>query len=132
MLASYPSAWLLLTLPFISTYVIRDIPALLRLAGRRNVTMRLIGVAGLAAMVVGLVARIPPEFGLPMMVLGGAVSGFTVFTLPRYEGSDGDNWRRWQPPPDEPPPPANDGRVDWDRFDRIRAQWERQPVNRRV
>jgi hypothetical protein len=126
-LATYPSAWLLLTLPFLSTYVIRGVPPLLRLAGRRNTTMRLIGVAGLAAMAVALIGVVPPAVGLPTMVLGGAVSGFTVFTLPRRDGSDGGDWRRWRPPPDDPPP-HTDQPLDWERFDRTRAQWERQAV----
>jgi hypothetical protein len=131
MLASYPSAWLLLTLPFLSTYVIRGVPSLLALAGRRNATMRLTGVAGLAAMLVALIGVVPPVFGLPVMLVGGAVAGFTVFTLPLNGESDGDDWRWWHPPPDDPPPPGTDGPLDWDQFDRIRAHWERQPVLRR-
>lgn len=127
MLASYPATWLLLTLPFLSTYVIRCVPSLLGLAGRRNRSMRLIGAAGLVAMLVALTGVVAPTFGLPMMVLGGLVSGFIVFTLPPKGGSDGDDWRRWPPPPHDPPPPDTDGPLDWEHFDRIRAQWERQP-----
>lgn len=128
MLATYPSAWLLLTLPFLSMYVIRCVPALLRLAGRRNATMRLMGAAGLVAMAAALIGDVPPVFGLPMTVLGGAVSGFTVFTLPRGDGSDGDDWRRGQFPPDDRPPPKTDRPLDWDQFDRVRARWEQQPA----
>lgn len=130
MLARYPPAWLLLSLPFLSTYVIRGVPSLLSLAGRRNTSMRLMGAAGLATMLVGLTGAVAPAFGLPMMVLGGVVSGFTAFKRPPKGGSDGDDWRRWRPPPDDPPPPDADGRLDWEQFDRIRAQWERQPVRR--
>lgn len=128
MLATYPAAWLLLTLPFLSIYVIRCIPALLRLAGQRNARMRLIGVAGLGAMAAALFGAVPPAFGLPIMVLGGAVSGFTVFTLPRPDGSDGDDWRWGHLPPDDPPPPASDRPLDWDQFDRVRARWEQQSL----
>lgn len=128
MLASYPSAWLLLTLPFLSSCFIRSVPALLNLAGRRNRTMRLVGIAGLATMLVALAGAVPPRFGIPMMIAGGLVSGFTVFTTRRPD-SEGDDWRRWQPPPDDPPPPPDDGEpLNWDLFDRMRAQWERQPV----
>lgn len=128
MFASYPAAWLLLTLPFLSGCVIRSVPSLHSLAGRRNRRMRLIGTAGLAAMLLGLTGVVPPRFGLPMMVLGGVVSGFTMFTLPRRGGSDDDDgWRWWRPPSDDPPPPDGDGTLDWDEFDRIRTRWELQP-----
>jgi hypothetical protein len=125
MLASYPAIWLLLTLPFLSTYVIRCVPSLLSLAARRNTSMRLIGAAGLVAMLVALTGVVAPMLGLAMMVLGGLVSGFTVFTLPPKSGSEGDDRHRW--PPHDPPPPTTDGPPDWEQFDRIRAHWERQP-----
>ena len=89
--------------------------------------MRLIGAAGLVAMLVALSGVVVPTIGLPMMVLGGLVAGFIVFTLPPEGGSDGDDWRGWRPPPHDPPPPDTDGPMDWAQFDRIRAQWERQP-----
>lgn len=128
MLASYPSAWLLLTLPFLSSCFIRSVPALLDLAGRRNRIMRLVGIAGLAAMLVALAGAVPPRFGIPMMIAGGLASGFTVFSVPRPDNG-GDDWRRWRPPPDDPPPPPDDGEpLDWELFDRARARWERQPV----
>lgn len=130
MLATYPSAWLLLTLPFLSSCLIRSIPPLLSLAGRRNRTMRAAGMVGMAGLFAGLLGVVPPAVGLPMMVIGGLVSGFTVFTLPRGRGSDGDDWRRWRPPPEDPPPPDTYGPTDWEQFDRIRAQWERRPVLR--
>jgi hypothetical protein len=127
MLASYPGAWLLLTLPFLSSILIRCVPALLTLASRRNRTMRVIGFAGLATMLIALVGGMHREIGFPLMVLGGVLSGFTVFTLQRPGG--GDDWRGWRRPPDDsdPPPPAG-GPLDWERFDRMRAEWERVPV----
>ena len=92
--------------------------------------MRLIGMAGLTVLLLALAGVVPPAYGIPMMIFGGAVSGFTVFTLPRPDDG-GDDWRRWRPPPDDPPPPPDDGEpLDWQLFDRLRAQWERQPVPR--
>ena len=126
MLASYPGAWLLLTLPFLSSCFIRCVPALLALAARRNRTMRVVGIAGLATMLVALVGE--PQIGLPIMVVGGVLSGFTVFTLARPD-DDGDDWRWGRPPPDDPePPPPADEPLDWEQFDRLRVQWEHVPI----
>lgn len=130
MLYSYPSAWLCLTLPFLSACLIRNVPALLGLAGRHNRAMRLLGVTGLAALLVALSGVIAPTYGILVMVVGGLVSGFSVFTR-SWGDHGGDDWRRRRPPPDEPPPPPDDGGLlDWELFDRLRASWERQPVAR--
>lgn len=128
MLMSYPSAWLLLVLPFLSSCFIRSVPPLLNLAGRRNRMMRVVGVAGLVTMIAALAGAAPPHYGIPLMIAGGLASGFTVFTIAKPDYGD-DGWRRFGPPPDDPPPPPDDGEpFDWERFDRVRAQWECQPV----
>lgn len=101
-----PSAWLLLTLPFLSSLVVRSVPALRALATRMIWLTMPVGIAGLALLSAGLLGLLPKPYGLPLAVLGGIVSGYTVFTLPR-SGSDDDDWRRSGPPPDDPPPPPS-------------------------
>jgi hypothetical protein len=133
MLSTYPGAWLLLCLPFLSSLVLRSVPCLWRLASALNWFTWPLGVLGLACLFAGLFALIPPPFALPMAIAGGAVSGYVVFSVPRRgSGSDGDDWRRPGPPPDEPPEPPFEGApIDWDLFDRLRGQWERRAVARR-
>ncbi len=124
-----PSAWLLLTLPFLSSLVVRSVPALRALATRMIWLTMPVGIAGLALLSAGLLGLLPKPYGLPLAVLGGIVSGYTVFTLPR-SGSDDDDWRRSGPPPDDPPPPPVPREpLDWDEFDRLRTGWERPLVD---
>jgi hypothetical protein len=65
---------------------------------------------------------------------GGAFAGLSIFSVPprdvggEDEPDDG-GWGNPPPPEDEPPPPSGDGgELDWERFDSLRAQWERTPV----
>jgi hypothetical protein len=130
MLGTYPSAWLLLALPFLSSVVIRSVPCLWNLATRLNWLTRPMGTLGLACLFAGLFGLVPSPYALPLAILGGLASGYTVFSLPgKWDGSDGDDWRRQDPPPDEPPPPPGaGGPIDWQLFDRLRSRWEREPV----
>jgi hypothetical protein len=125
MLASYPAASLLLALPFLSSLVVRSVPWLLALATRMNWLTRPIGMLGLACLCAGLLGVFPAPYALPLAILGGLASGYTVFCLPRRGGGrDGGDWWRRGPPPDEPPPPPlAGGPIDWQLFDRLRAQW---------
>jgi len=133
MLASYPSAWLLLTLPFLSSIVVRSVPWLLALATRMNRLTRPLGALGLACLFAGLFGLLPAPGALPVALIGGAVSGYVVFSLPRRDWDGGGGG--WEgpdpPPPDEPPPLGASGPIDWGMFDRLRAEWEWQPVGRR-
>jgi hypothetical protein len=125
----YPSEWLLLTLPFLSSLVVQSVPALRALATRMVWLTLPVGITGLALLAAGLVGLLPKPYALPLAILGGVVSGYTVFTLPR-SGSDGDDWRRSGPPPDDPPPPPVPREpLDWEEFDRVRAGWERPLVD---
>ncbi len=130
MLSTYPAAWLLLCLPFVSSVVIAASPPLRGLATRMNWMTRPVGMLGLALLFAGLTGLIPTPASVPLMILGGVVSGYTVFSTPRRsDGGGGDDWRRWTPPPDDPPaPPGASGPLDWELFDRLRADWERRPV----
>ena len=122
---TYPSAWLLLAVPFLSSLVVRHSPPLLRLATRMNRFTRPVGAIGLLLLCAGLVGLLP----LPLALLGGAVSGYTVFSAPG-DSDGGDDWRRPGPPPEEPPPPSGtDGPIDWQGFDRLREEWERPSVS---
>jgi hypothetical protein len=132
MLGTYPSAWLLLMLPFASSIVLRSVPRLWRLATTMNWLTRPLGTLGLICLFAALFGVLPRPYALPLAIIGGAVSGYTVFSLPgRDSGSDGDDWRRPGPPPNEPPPPpVVGGPIDWQLFDHLRAGWEQRPVTR--
>lgn len=132
MLRTYPSAWLLLTLPFLSSVVIRSVPCLWGWATTLNWLTRPLGTVGLVCLFGGMFGLIPSPYGLPVAIAGGLVSGYTVFSLRgKGNGSDGGDWRRGAPPPDEPPPPpVVGGPIDWQLFDRLRTRWEREPVSR--
>jgi hypothetical protein len=96
-----------------------------------NRLTRPVGILGLGLLCAGLVGLLPSPWGLPVALIGGAVSGYTVFTV-RTDTDDGDDWHRPGPPPDEPPPsPGADGPIDWRGFDRLREQWEREPTGAR-
>jgi hypothetical protein len=127
-LTSYPSVWILLALPFISSAVIASVPSLRKLTTTHNHSTWPAGLVGLLLLVAGLVGVLPAALGLPLMLLGGVVGGFAMFRT-RPDSDDDDDWRRWGEPPDDPPP--LDGPIDWQRFDRLRRQWERRPLARR-
>jgi hypothetical protein len=131
MFTSFPSAWLLLALPFVSALVISQIRPLTRLAESRHRTTRPLGIIGLGVLLGELLGLLPATSALPVMLLAGAVSGFALFASPRgHGGSDGGDWHR-DPPQDEPPlSPLGDRPPDWDLFDRLRAQWDRGPASR--
>ena len=129
MLTSYPSAWLLLGLPFISLVVILSVPRLRGLASTRNVITWPVGVLGLGCLLTGLLGFLSPGYGLPVMVGAGAVSGFSMLAVPQVDGNDGDDWRD---PPDDPSPQPTDGEaVDWQLFDLLRSRWDGAPTRGR-
>ena len=125
---TYPSAWLLLTVPFLSSLIVSHVPFLLRLATRMNRWTRPVGLFGLTLLCAGLVGLLPSPWGLPLALIGGALSGYTVFSI--HRGNEGgEDWREPGPPPDDPPPPPGaEGPIDWQGFDRLREQWEREPT----
>jgi hypothetical protein len=131
---SYPSAWLLLALPFISGMTIASTPRLRNLTARHNGVTSLIGVIGLGCLTAGLLGAWSLPYALVLTIAGGSVSGFSMFgRWPRISRDDGDDWRRGREPPEEPPPPRTpDGSINWDAFDRLRAQWEHGPVGDRT
>jgi hypothetical protein len=121
----------LLLLPFMSTTVIAHSTWLRKLATTHNWITWPLGVAGLGCLTAGLVGVLSGRYALPLTILGGAVSGFSVFSVRRTDDNDdGDDWRRRPPSPDIPPPqPAGEGPIDWERFDRLRGAWERRAVH---
>jgi hypothetical protein len=124
MVGLYPIAWALLTLPFLSSLAVRSVPALRRLATKMNRLTMPVGILGLAVLAAGLLGLLPKPYALPLAVIGGVVSGYSVFSLPRSD-SDGGDWRGSGPPPDDPPPPPFPHEpLDWNEFDRLRASWE--------
>jgi hypothetical protein len=127
MLSTYPGAWLLLALPFASAGVIAHVRPFRRLAARRHRLMWMIGVAGLCAFGAGLIGLVPTSWTVPAVVLGGAVAGFACF-WPGRRDDGGEDWRRGSLAPDDgqPPPSLPDTPIDWQEFDRLRAQWERR------
>ena len=129
MFASFPLAWFILGLPFVSAAIIAQVPALRKLASTHNSITWPVGLLALACLLAGLLGRLSPLYELPLTVIAGMVSGFAVFWKPHKDsGTDDDDGRWRRPPPDEPPPaPVGDG-PDWALFDRLRAQWERPRV----
>ena len=134
MLPVFPTIWLLLALPFVSTAFIRQIPPLVRLCLRHRRWALFGGLCGLACLYAGALGLLPPACELPLMLLGGLVAGFTMLSVPRSDrGSDGEDWRRRWPPHDPRPDPRADGGglLDWAAFDRARARWERDELTSR-
>jgi hypothetical protein len=135
MFTSFPSAWLLVALPFVSAMVITQIPPLRRLIESRPRMTWSLGMIGLGVLFSELIGLLPASSALPVMLLAGAVSGFALFASPRgHSGSNGEDWHR-DPPEDVPPtappsPPSPLGRPqpDWEQFDRLRAQWGQRPT----
>jgi hypothetical protein len=82
----------------------------------------------LGVLFAGALGVLPALSQLPLMLLGGMLGGLSMVSVSLGgEGTDPDDWRWRRPPPDnpQPEPPPGRGGVDWARFDRIRAQWER-------
>jgi hypothetical protein len=132
---SFSSAWILFVLPFASSGVIAHARPLRRLSTRYNRLTLSIGILGLGAFVAGMVGLLPVSWAILAVVAGGALAGFSIFSIPPKqtgggdEDSDDGGWGRRPPPEDEPPPPADGGgELDWDQFDQLRAQWEREPA----
>ena len=127
MLPIFPTVWLLLAFPFVSTVVIRRVPPLLRLSGTHYHLTWGLGIAGLGLLFAGALGLLPAPVQLPLMLVGGAVAGFSMLNPPHEDrGSDGEDWRWRRPPEDPPPEPPGDGSLDWAAFDQLRAQWERE------
>lgn len=138
MFSSFPAAWVLVALPFLSGLLISQIRPLRELAVSRYRVTWPLGIAGLLLLSAELIGVLPST--VPVILVAGAVSGFSLFWPLRREDSDGPGGGdgrqgppRDDPPRDDGPPPAPLGHhwADWDRFDRLRADWERPPSPRR-
>lgn len=134
---SFSSAWILFVLPFASSGVIAHSRLLRRLSTRHNKLTLSIGILGLAAFVAGMVRLLPVSWAIVAVIAGGALAGFSIFSIPPKhmggdeDSDDGGGWGRRPPPEDEPPRPAGGGGeldCDWQRFDQLRAEWEREPA----
>ena len=127
MLTTFPSAWLVLALPFASAAVIARARPLRALSGEYHRVTWTAGVVGLCAFAVGLTGLLPAGWATVAVLAGGAVSGFACF-WPRRPDDGGEDWRWFSAPDDEHPPPGPPrDSIDWQEFDRLRAGWERRP-----
>ncbi len=134
MLSTFPSAWLLLALPFASAVTIGRVGPLRQLSGTYHPIPFGLGVVGLCAFLAGFAGLLPAAWTLAAVLVGGAISGFACF-WPRRPDDGGDDWRRWSFAPDDErprPPGLPDLPIDWQEFDRVRAGWERRPRHRRA
>jgi hypothetical protein len=133
---SFPSVWILFVLPFASSGVIAHARPLRKLSTRHNRFTISVGIVGLGAIAAGMVGLLPVSWAILAVVVGGALAGFSIFSLPAKNTGgeqgppeDGGGWGRRPPPRDQPPRPAGGGgELDWDHFDQLRAQWECTPL----
>ena len=130
-LPSFAAIWLLPALPFVSVTLIACVPALRKLTSNHHAVTWPIGILGLGCLFAGLIGSVSPAYGLPMMLVGGAVSGFAMFSVRRAGDDSQVDEFDGRPPPDDPPPPLRRNvPIDWQLFDRLRKQWETPPVPR--
>jgi hypothetical protein len=128
---SFPTAWLLFVLPIGACAMIALIRPLRALSVRYNELTSAIGLIGLVAFFAGLVGLLPHPWATVAVIAGGLAGGFTFFWADPHRGngeggSDEDGWRRGHHAPQEPPRPrGGGGTLDWERFDQLRAEWER-------
>ena len=130
-LPGFVAIWLLPALPFVSAAAIACIPWLRRLTTTWYAVAWPMGILGLGCLLAGLIGVFSLAAGLLLMLLGGAVSGFAMFSLPRADSDDGgdDGWRR---PGDDPlSGPRVGAPIDWQLFDRLRREWESPRVRGR-
>jgi len=112
-LSGFADIWLLPALPFLSALVIACVRSLWRLTASHPVVTRPIGILRLGCLLLaGLTGLLSPAPGL-LIFLGGAVSGFAMFSVraaaPDDGGDDAD-----LPPGDDPPPGLRvDAPIDW-------------------
>ena len=142
--SSFPAAWVLIALPFLSALLISQIRPLRQLAVSRYWLTWPLGIAGLLLLLAELIGALPSA--MPVILAAGAVSGFSLFWPLRHEDAGGSGEDDWREGPPRDPPPRDDGPSrddtpplaplgqrwpDWDRFDRLRAEWERRPTRPR-
>ncbi len=135
MFSTFPSAWVLVALPFLSALLISQIRPLRTLATTRYRVTWPVGIAGLVLLFAELIGVLPAASAVPVMLLAGGVSGFSLFWPSPVEDDGGSDDGRWRdrPSDDRPshdgPPltPLGQRWPDWEQFDRLRAEWERRP-----
>jgi hypothetical protein len=121
-------AWLLLGLPFASAAMIACIPPLTRLAVRWPAATFVVGISGVAVFFVALLGLLPASVTVAAVLGGAVLGGFSCFWGYEPERPGDDDWRRPPAFNDDPPPsPGGDPRIDWDEFDRLRAEWDAVP-----
>jgi hypothetical protein len=121
---TFPFVWLVLCLPFASVGVIGRVRPLRGMADRHHRITWTLGVLGLCTFLAAFVGLLPPGWTTAAVILGGAVSGFVCF-WPARRDDGGDDWRRWTIAPEDVPPPGPPGGwIDWQEFDRLRADWD--------
>jgi len=137
MFSSFPAAWVLVALPFLSALVISQIQPLRELAATHYRVTWPLGILGLVLLFAELIGALPAASALPVIFLAGAVSGFSLFWPLRGEEGGGSGEDGWHEGPPRDGPPRDDGGPpleplghrwpDWERFDRLRSEWERRP-----
>jgi hypothetical protein len=126
MLWRFPLAWLLLALPFVSAGVIGRVRPLRQLSARHHRISWAVGAVGLCTFLAGFIGLLWVGWAGLAVLLGGAISGLAS-SWPTRPDDDGDDWRRWANAPDDGPPRPPEHRIDWQEFERLRGQWERDP-----
>ena len=86
-LSGFADIWLLPAVPFLSARVIGCVRSLWKLTASHHVVTRPIGILGLGCLLAGLTGLLSPVPALPLILLGGAVSGFAMLSV---RGADPD------------------------------------------
>ena len=94
MFSSFPAAWVLVALPFLSALVISQIRPLRELALTRYRLTWPLGIAGLGLLFAELIGALPAASALPVIFLAGTVSGFSLFWPLREERGGREDPRR--------------------------------------
>jgi len=131
-LSGFADIWLLPAVPFLSARVIGCVRSLWKLTASHHVVTRPIGILGLGCLLAGLTGLLSPVPALPLILLGGAVSGFAMLSVRGADPNDGGDGDDELTRGDDPPPGLRvDAPIDWQLFDSLRRQWDIEPVPRR-
>ena len=111
-------AWIVMS-PYCTGLLVGNSKRANRLVSDHLHLVTAIGWAGVAALLFGVFAM-PHESGLLVALCAAPLAGLAFWG----SGARGDGWH--EPPAEPDDQPSTDDGVDWDQFERERADWERE------